>query len=123
MADDWTTVAIRKAVVDKINKFLKTKEAKENGYTNSTAFVDEAVRDMLSKYELKRFEHFNFHDNIIRVLDNSLGTRGDIVELRRKNNHLLCGYCEEDKCVHVKFAWSDVDLASELKKAGLRSPF
>lgn len=114
---------IKRARLDQINKALKTKIAKEQGVTNAADFVEKAVDDLLDKFELKRFQHFNFHDNTIRVLDNAIGPRGDIVELRKKDNTLNCGYCESASCVHVKFVWSDIDLVSILRKAGLRSPF
>ena len=123
MSEDWSAVRIKKARLDHINKFLKTKDAKEQGITNAADFVESAVKEMIKKFESRRFEHFNFHDNIIRVLDNSIGDRGDIVELRKHGNELACGYCENTKCVHVKFVWSDPDLILELKKAGLRAPF
>ncbi len=121
MNEDWTAVRIKRARLDDINKMVKAKKSKD--ITNASDFVDKAVSDLLEKFELKCFEHFNFHDNIIRVLDNNIGTRGDIVELRKHNHSLSCDYCESLDCVHIKFVWSDLKLSPELKKAGIKSPF
>lgn len=127
MDDDWQTIRIHKGVVQAIKKFLQTQRAKEAGFTNMSQFVDEAVRAAMEKWEIKseikRFEHFNFHENIIRVLDNQIGVLGDIVELRKRGQDLLCSHCEAKNCIHIKYVWTDEQLSSKLRQAGLRSPF
>lgn len=123
MSDEWERVAIRGGLLKTIKKLLKTEQAKINGLTNPTQFVDEAVRLLLAKYELRRFEHFNLHDNIIRVLDTQIGNTGDIIELYVKNNSLNCDYCKASDCVHIKFVWSDQELVNKFKRHGFKSPF
>jgi hypothetical protein len=123
MSENWAKISVRKELLERIEKFLKTKEARKLGYTNPTQFVDDVLRARLEEIPRHRFEHFNLHDDIIRVLDNEIGPHGDIIELRIRGNKLTCGFCQRFDCLHIKFAWSDPELAAELKKAGLRSPF
>ena len=121
--NEWSGVRMRKRLIDKIEKFLKSDDAKQNGFTNIADFVDYAVRHKLDSIELKRFEHFNFHDNVVRVLDRDIGKRGDFVEVFKKNNHLYCSHCQQTDCVHIKFLWIDIDMAKDFKRLGIKNPF
>jgi metal-responsive CopG/Arc/MetJ family transcriptional regulator len=120
--DPSITIRILRKLVYDVEEFLKTPQGRR--WKNRVDFIETAIRDKLDEYKPKRFELINHHENIIRVLDNQIGEHGDIVELRIKNGRIYCSECEvKDYCLHIKFAWSDPELAAELKKAGLRSPF
>ena len=121
--DKWSNVRVRKSIIDQINQFLKSKEAEKLGILNTADFVNLAIRKSIEEINLGRFEHFNLQDNIIRVLDKEIGTRGDIIEVFHKNNSLRCSHCEKTDCVHVKFLWTDQNLVKEFNKMGIKKPF
>lgn len=120
--DKWDKINIRTETLNRIKKFLKTRRGMKSGYTNPTQFVDDAIRRRFDDLHLSRFEHFNAEDNVIRVLDNDIEPLGDIVEVFIKNNNLICSYCKEQTCIHIKYIWTQESLINELRKHGLKPP-
>lgn len=122
LADDWSLVRLRKALIERIDEFLDTPEGKRTGFNNPSQYIDHAVRELLKDYFKKRFEHINLYDDKVRVLDNTLGKQGDIVTIQFKNKTAYCDYCNSGSCVHVKYVWELPEVAKLLKKHNLRPP-
>lgn len=121
-ADDWGRMSIRRGLLDKINEFLQTPEAKELGLTNASQVVDYAIREKMKELVNKRFEHMNLGDDKVGILDNSLGKNGDIVTVYFRDKSGWCDYCEKIDCIHVKYAWNVPDIIKILKRHGLKYP-
>ena len=119
----WWPVKLRKELISRIEEFLETPEGKRTGYTNPAQVIDKAVRDMLTEYFAKRFEHINTFEDKVRILDNKIGKSGDIVTISFRGGK--SGYCEHDQsdhCIHVKYAWQLDEVSKALKKHGLKPP-
>lgn len=119
--DGWGKMSIRKKMKEKIDDFIETEVAKDYGLTNSTQFLDVAVREALEKYKKKRFEHFNFADNIIRLIDNDQPKGTPYIEIVLNNNHLICRVCESKNCIHIAEAWNNKQIAKQMKRKGLKN--
>jgi len=121
--DGWSKISIRKKMKEEVDDFVNTDEAKKHGLTNSTQFIDISVREALEKYTKKRIDHFNFHDNIIRLIDNDLPKGRTIVEIYLKKQQLICTKCEVKDCIHIAACWEDPDIKKQLMLKEIKSSF
>lgn len=106
-------------VKERMEDFLDSDLAKQHGFKSKADFVNEAVNILLKKYESKRFKHFNFEDNVIRLIDNQLPEYRDLVEIRLKGKVLLCGDCHAKKCIHIDAVRTDVKISKILTDKGI----
>jgi len=123
--ENWVTTKVRRTLSHEIEKALYTDEAKKEGLTNLSQFVDSAIRELLEKLETSRFTHINTYDDKIRISDDKIGRFGDIVTvfLRDNEKNGFCDHCESHKCIHVKYMWELPDIVKILKKRGFISPY
>ena len=117
---DWSTVQIPKELLDEVEKFLKTKEAKKKGITSKSQFITRAIDSVLDELSQKRFEHINFEDNCIRLIDNHKPQGTPFVEIRLKGKDLRCDTCQKTECIHISAVWQNQDIADKLLIKGLR---
>ncbi len=122
---DWRTVNVKKALLEQIEKIINGEEVKKEGITNTSQFIDSALKEKLEEIEQKRFAHQNTYDDKVRILDNKIGKIGDIVTIFLKDELKkgFCDYCESENCVHVKYMWELEDVVKILKKRGFKSPY
>jgi len=106
-------------VKERMEDFLESDLAKQNGFKSKADFVNEAVDILLKKYESQRFKHFNFEDNVIRLIDNQLPKYRDLVEIRLKGKTLLCGDCQSKDCIHIDAVRTDTKISKILTQKGI----
>ena len=118
---EWDTLRVPHELMEELEKFLESQVAKKTGFTSKTQATTTAMREFIQKYS-KRFEHVNTYEDKVRILDNNIGKRGDIVTVHFKGKVAYCDYCESKDCIHVKYCWEIPQVAEVLKKHGLRFP-
>ena len=119
----WRTLNIRSTLLDEIEKILQSDEAKKEGLTNLSQFVDVAIRELLEKLEQESISHVNMYYDHVKIMDRKLGKLGRIVSVYfKKENNPWCDYCEESDCIHVQYAWEIADVRKVLKKYGFSPP-
>lgn len=114
-----TTIRIDKGLKERIEKFLETPQAKELGYNHQANIVNDAIREILKELEKPRFEHFNFQDNIIRLIDNNVPNGTPFIEIRANSKSLTCGDCQAKSCDHIDAIWQDPKISKILKEKGI----
>lgn len=122
---DWKTVNVKKSLLDQVENIVNSDEVKKDGITNTSQFIDSALKDKLHEFKQNRFSHQNTYEDKVRILDNNLGKMGDIVTifLRDSTKDGFCDYCEENNCVHIKFMWELGDIVNTLTMRGFKSPY
>ncbi len=122
--NDWQTVPLKKGLLAEINMLLQLKTVRdEEGISNVSRFVDQAVREKMERLERKRFELINMHDDHVKVLDSKLEKMGRIVSVYfREGGRAWCDYCEEHLCVHIQYAWEVPDVRKILDRNGATPP-
>ena len=113
-----TPVKIDKDLKKRLQEFVNSEEAQNMGFKHMSTFVNQAVRELLEKYDVNRFEHLNFEDNCIRLIDNEKPKGSPFIELRLNGNTLYCDTCNQENCEHVDAAWSDSNIKDKLKDKG-----
>ena len=102
---EWRPVQLPKDLVDEVERTIKTDMIKKEGITSISQFISRTVNDKIQELEQARFNVINTHDNHLKILDNKIGKLGQIVSVYfKKNNDMLCDYCNENNCVHVQYA-------------------
>ena len=119
-SEGWAKMSIRKKMKEEVDNFIETDDAKKHGLTNSTQFMDIAIREALEKYKKKRFEHFNFTDNVIRLIDNHKPQGTPYIEVALKGKNLVCRSCESLNCIHIDEAWKNEGISKQMKTKGLK---
>ena len=114
-------IKIDSKIRDELEEWLETDEAKSLGYNSMARFSTIAISEKLKKIKQKRIEHFNFHDNIIRLIDNDLPKGRTIVEIFLKKQQLVCTKCEMSNCIHVIACWKDSDIKKQLELKQVKS--
>ncbi len=79
----WDTLRVPHGPMEELEKFLDSSVAKKTGFTSKTQATTTAMREFIQKYS-KRFEHVNTYEDRVRILDNNIGKRGDIVTVQFK---------------------------------------
>lgn len=122
---DWRTVNVKKSLLEQIEKIIADEEIRNEGITNTSQFIDSALKEKLEEFEQKRFSHQNTYEDKVRILDNKIGKMGDIVTIYLKEDQKegFCDYCEKADCVHVKYMWEIKDVVDILKERGFKSPY
>jgi len=115
MADkDWRTVKLPVKLVEEIEGLKK-----EYGFSSNSDFITQGARELITKYKKTRFEHINFHDNLIRIIDNDKPKGTPFVNIYLKNEILACETCKSKTCIHVQQCWKDKTISVVLKKKGI----
>ena len=62
-----------------MDEWIKTKEAKQLGYSSKDDFVDKAVQELFSKVRLSRFTNITIFEkeNEVRLVDNNIALTED----------------------------------------------
>lgn len=116
MVDDWVTIKIPRELAEQIDKII---EDQSLGYTKKAQFTSEAIRKLLQEY-YPRFEHVNFEQNCIRLIDNEKPKGSPFIEIRLNGGKLYCDTCEKNTCEHISAAWNDEEIKEKLLKKGLK---
>lgn len=113
--DDWRTIKIPNELAQRIEAIEK-----DEGFSSKSDFVTQAIRELLTVYEKNRLEHTNFHDNIIRLIDNHKPRGTPFVEIFLNNDGLHCETCVSKACEHIEFVWTEPKIKRQLKEKGLK---
>ena len=109
-------------MIDRVAVMLKTKEAKNRGYTNIAQFTDVALRNAVRDLE-RRFSHINMYEDHVKILDSKLEGNGRILSVYFKwDGKPYCDYCGEADCIHVQYAWELPEARAILEGYGLQPP-
>ena len=123
MRSDWKTVNVKKTLLEKIEGMLHRGKLKNEGVTNTSQFIDIALKEKIEKLEEKNMSQVNLHGDHVRIMDNRLGKVGRIVSVYyRRGDSSWCDYCEESDCIHVQFAWELPDVKMILEGFGMKPP-
>ena len=118
--DGWAKMSVRRKMKDEIDIFISSSLAEKNGLTNATQFLDVALREALEKYQKTRFEHFNFAENVIRLIDNEKPAGTPYIEIALKSSILFCRSCESKNCIHIEEAWNNTEISKQLKRKSIK---
>lgn len=105
-----------------IDRWLKTDDARSKGYHSKAQLANQALREILERVRARRFEHFNFSDNLIRLIDNKKPRGTPYVELYLRRGVLSCSLCESRVCEHVSACWDDSKIRKKLSEKNVRGP-
>jgi Arc/MetJ-type ribon-helix-helix transcriptional regulator len=94
----------------------------KHGYRSRAEFVKEAIRRLLTSYEVPikpelkpPLEHFNLNENGVQIVDRQLNR---IIQVYFKPDEVFCEHDETDDCRHVEFALELPDVQNILRKKG-----
>lgn len=107
-------------VKEKIEEWLKTPEAKAKGFNSLARFITIAGSELLEKHKKERFEHFNFAENVIRLIDNEKPAGTPYVEIALKSEKLYCRVCESQNCIHIEESWNNNEISKQLKRKNVK---
>ena len=106
MAGNWRTVMIRGELLVRVKAIVESNAAKNQGVTNTSQFIDLAIRDKIKEFKIASLSHISTHEDHVKILDLMLDAHGRIVAVDFNNDGSpYCDYCEAPDCVHVQFAW------------------
>ncbi len=114
-------VRIDKDLLTQLETWLKTDDAKKKGFHSKAPFVNTSVRELLEKYASPRFEHLQFDENTIKLIDNEIPNGTQYVELFLENNIIMCSNCGITKCIHVHECWKDSNIKKILEKKQIKN--
>lgn len=112
---EWSVERLPKELSEKIEE-IKDK----HGFNSKSDFIAQAVRDLIERYEKPRFSHFNFQDNLIRLIDNHTPL-SPFIEIYGKNHNLMCETCNSQTCIHIRASWQNPSISRELKRTGYKN--
>jgi|YelNatPaOPRAMG01_1025707.scaffolds.fasta_scaffold151075_2 hypothetical protein len=104
------TVRLPKTMLSAIEEFLKTEEAKKQGFLYITDVVTEAVREYLTS---RRFEFINHDEKGVKIHDRQLHRVADVY-IRPEG--VWCDLCKTKQCEHITFALTHKEMQPYLKK-------
>ena len=81
-------IKIDSDIKNELEKWLETDEAKELGFNSMARFATLAISKELKSLKQKRFEHFNFAENVIRLIDNEKPAGTPYIEIALKGELL-----------------------------------
>lgn len=113
-------IKIDSKIRDELVEWLETDEAKELGFNSMARFATLAISKELKSLKQKRFEHFNFAENVIRLIDNEKPAGTPYVEIALKNEKLYCRVCESQNCIHIEESWNNDEISKQLKRKNLK---
>jgi len=116
------TVRIPKDLVNAIEEFLRTDQAKKMGFLYITDIVTEGVREFLRNLGYyptrRRFEHYNAYEDRISIIDNDAPKGKEWVDIWFTGDQAFCDRCEESECEHIGFIIQSPELIDPLKEHG-----
>ena len=118
MKGEWTTVAIKRALIDEIERFLLTQTARDAGLTSAPQFVDLAIRMMIRRIELMRFELIHAYEGHVSILDSKVKPLGAIAHVYLREVNMWCDLCDEHLCVHMQYMWEVPEVRRMLQERG-----
>jgi predicted CopG family antitoxin len=81
------------------NKLLLQRE----GVDSLSSFITRIISSYIKEGDTARLEHFNLHENVIRIKDKKLER---IIDVDYRNGEMFCELCGSTDCVHTGYAWS-----------------
>ena len=116
----WKTVSVRRSLLLQVERVLVTQTAKEMGLTNPGEFVDLALRDMLGKIHVKRFNIVGTEGDSVHIIDNRVEPLGKIITVTFRDEDAWCESCDENVCVHIQYLWVVPEIRKAMKEHGLK---
>ena len=111
---DYTTVSIPLSLINRIDEYVKRKDAI---YKSRVDFTLDAVRKLLDKFGLLTpvpvLEHFNLDEDGVKIHDRTIH---EYVNVAFKPNGIWCDYCETNDCRHIQFALSVPAIQKVIRK-------
>lgn len=121
---DWETIKLPKHMVQKINEFIETEYAQQNGYTSKSQVVVSAVREFLKKYAYTKISVIASSSNNVILLDDKSESP---IFVKIKNKKISCskdGLLKNEKpCIHMALSLYEIQFYNTIKKMGLLSDF
>ena len=106
MVGNWKTAMIRGELLVRVKAIVESNAAKNQGVTNTSQFIDLAIREKIEKFKIVSLSHISTYEDHVKILDLMLDAHGRIVAVDFNNDGSpYCDYCEAPDCVHVQFAW------------------
>ena len=122
-ANNWISAQVRRPLLNEVREFLKTDSAKRAGLTNSTQFIDVALKDLLERLKPESMMVGGMHDDRIELKD--WDAEKQMVQLSvyfDRDGGPFCTYCKESVCIHVQYAWEVPEARAVLETHGSRPP-
>jgi len=113
-------IKIDSKIREELLEWLETSEAKEMGFNSMARFATLAISKELKSLKQKRFEHFNFAENVIRLIDNEKPAGTPYIEIALKSTILFCRSCESKNCIHIEEAWNNNEIRKQLKRKSIK---
>jgi len=116
------TVRIPKEMVDTIEEFLKTDQARKMGFLHITDIATEAVREFLNDLgyypSRPRFQHYNVYEDRVTIIDNDAPKGKEWVDVWFRGDKPFCEYCQESDCDHIQFILEIPEVVQGLREHG-----
>ena len=121
---DWETVKLPRQMIQRVNEFVETDYAKQNGFTSKSQVIVTAVRDFLKKYSQTKISIITTSSNNVIMLDDKLESP---VFVEIKNKKIKCsedGLLKNEKpCIHMVLSLYETQFFNTVKKNELISNF
>jgi hypothetical protein len=128
MRKEYRGVSLPKNLVDAVETYIKKNPT--TAYKSLADFVIDAVRLRLQALGALPptfiFMHINVKDNYALFWEQTPGEdKGHSVMIYFSEDSIRCGYCDSNRCYHVKMAVKEPDVIKEFerrRKLGLKTP-
>jgi hypothetical protein len=127
MRKDYRGVSLPKELVDTVEDYIRKNPT--SSYKSLADFVIDAVRRRLQDLGALPpsfiFIHINVNDNYALFWEQKPGEKGHSVKVYFSEDSIKCGYCDSNRCYHVKMAVKEPDVIKEFerrRKLGLKIP-
>jgi len=111
--DNQATVRMDKILKTAIEKWLRTEEAKEKGYSSLASFVNKGARKLYEKESTP--EERPTHFVLPNMKDHHLTLDLDIYE-----DKTHCNMCDSEKCIHIEILHTDSTVKKYMKKYNIQ---
>lgn len=121
--NNWISIQVRRDLLAGIKSIMVSDAAKAAGLSNTTRFIDVAIREKLGRFRQKHLSHVNMYNDHVKIMDRSIDDVGRIVSVYfGEGTFPHCDYCGGNDCVHVRYAWSIPGVRSVLMSRGIKPP-
>ena len=113
----FKTISIPVAVYEKLMKALEfaNESAGYRKYRSVSQFLEALLAEFEKKIAIPRFEHFNVYEDHVTIWDHRINR---LIDVYIRDSKLVCEYCKDAGCEHVKFVLTIPKVIEALKKRG-----
>ena len=121
--NNWISAQVRRPLLYNVREFLKTDAAKLAGLTNSTQFIDVAIKELMEKLQPESIVVDSIYEDRIVLQDWEAENHPVFLSVYfDKKKKPYCTYCNETDCLHVQYAWEVPEARRILKQHGATPP-